>query len=89
MGEGNDRGISGFAVNRGAVNRGFTVVVRIPLLYNSCIMYNTSFRLTGDTRKIFVPLPKTVDSDITLFMTMRYTLLGRAQPVIPPNLYSF
>ena len=50
-------------------------------------MYNTSFRLTGDTRKIFVS--KTVDSDITLSMTMKYTLLGRAQPVIPPNLYSF
>ena len=26
-GKGNGRGISGFAVNRGAVNRGFTVIV--------------------------------------------------------------
>ena len=27
-GKGNGRGISGFAVNRGAVNRGFTVIVK-------------------------------------------------------------
>ena len=31
-GKGNGRGISGFAVNRGAVNRGFTVSVILILL---------------------------------------------------------
>ena len=33
-GKGNGSGISGFAVNRGAVNRGFTVVVLNTKIYN-------------------------------------------------------
>ena len=34
-GKGNGRGISGFAVNRGAVNRGFTVLAKMNGSQNS------------------------------------------------------
>ena len=38
-GKGNGRGISGFAVNRGAVNRGFTVPINIARLLLGILKY--------------------------------------------------
>ena len=37
-GKGNGRGISGFAVNRGAVNRGFTVVILVILVISLILL---------------------------------------------------
>jgi len=53
-GKGNGRGISGFAVNRGAVNRGFTVV-HVQLLANQNFalqnaVYETLVKLKGSTK---------------------------------------
>jgi len=50
-GKGNGRGISGFAVNRGAVNRGFTVLV---ILSGVTLPVRGALRYaTGNTNLLF------------------------------------
>ena len=50
-GKGNGRGISGFAVNRGAVNRGFTVL-NFPHTPSHCIHINDHIRLVSNVSEI-------------------------------------